>query len=1669
MPVPSAPSGFEVDELHRVMTEPPGAAQVDKTLRHLATAGHRTLTDPAAGELRANLARMDSILARLDGEGEGGAAEGADEIARILRRMGAIAASSRGAPHLAQFQRLIDERRGQLRKVIQRDHGPLRSDGPRRELRLNPPALDRLLRDSSQAQLAAQLAKAGAGSLQRLSPAPASSALAGVAQPLVGAAPVDFTAGHRAGGLGARQGGLAGAMSSLAPHLAAEARGGRPADARRVLSGMQRAPAGTALHELAKRIEEKNRVAARSRRPRGSAKALLEALQRPQNPGMARHLQANSALLSLCERAQRGHGLPVGQAGRQDVGSRGSNRLWSAVQTFHSLLRDGHKPHCWSLSSIAHAMKDGVSSALHDVSATVGGARGLAAATAQTVRQGLSGLPGGAAGLPRRAQGLGSRALHGAEGAFLRGAHLVESGEERWARAGWGGIRGTQASLAHVADAGMQAMSAGAHWAHDKVGQTGHWSRDKVHAGLEWLRKTGVVGAVGTGLRPGLSSVGSAPAQTPFGLAVRAAQRASDWAKHGGLARAWHGAQHLAGRALEGLKAATHATSSFLQSPGGQLLVTGLSLAASFIPGGLVVKAVIGGGIGALQAISEGKDWKGVLASAAGGALIGALPFMKMGPLAKLGIGALQGGLTALASGGSFKDALKGAAGGALDSVDPGAFHALKRLKGFTTAEKLLKGKALSKAEKALLERGKLAAPLRALEMAMSNPRMRRSMGALERAAGKAVKGGVWVSGKAARAQRVLDQAVRAGDHVHGVLSQVHDLAPGLAEALGDNAAGHFVGALGEWAGKGDGALSGALERGHQASDLLHQSRGVLDKGLGSAGVKNPAKADRRMMARKGGRPLEHVEAARRVRRGHRPELDLARANTRRTGGEHGEVDAPRSRAGHGPQGRLERALARGRTLIREGEAVADGVHEGLGKVHVTVAHGLLGAEEIQRGLEGAARLARSGAGLVGEESELGSHLLELSDRADRIHGSLQQGIDLAGSFDEKIEGVEGALEKIPGVHAHSPLEKATHLEGRHRHRGHPHPEEQDGETPHLGDPDKAARASGKGMRLGRHVEVGLDKAAHLAGSLARMLGEDEPIGQLAGQLEEAAHGGYDKLHEALAMTARGKPFLHKGRELFQRGVGEMEKEARHALPDQQRFSSPLAGGQRPGPDALRPARGGSDPGPAAAASEQHAELRRHFAGSAEGPHGLAGEKTQEAGRATGLAGLPSHGRRYQGGRDDPGFDLLEEGRLHVHRGAIRGSMGIEDGQQVESAAPDGWIGSGEGVKVFSEVFGAFLPAEVAAATSQSRDRRRQTRHGRGGHGRAAGRAQAQGRTGFFKGLFDHLHDFADRVAGWAHTGESVLGKGMHLAETGMHGLSWLENAAERTQGIAGKAEGFLDRIGLHQMASFAGRIGEAAGWADGEASLLHGGLEKADRWMGKGKALAGEVAGGARVASDLFAEASEGRVLHLFKASRSGDGIDGRTAPERVRLGSALDEPRRLDVTTLSRMEGFLGGSLAGVRIHTGPGAAEVTGRFNAEAVTVQDHIFFAPGRFNPASIEGQRLLAHELTHVLQKGRPNLDVRTAETEALRAEHGLGSSPDMTTLDLRQPRPDWKLPDGMGTASQGGVHTAKRNRSRGDDAAAKDTLPDGEEFLEQVSGRVYDLLMEELEHSFESR
>jgi hypothetical protein len=62
-----------------------------------------------------------------------------------------------------------------------------------------------------------------------------------------------------------------------------------------------------------------------------------------------------------------------------------------------------------------------------------------------------------------------------------------------------------------------------------------------------------------------------------------------------------------------------------------------------------------------------------------------------------------------------------------------------------------------------------------------------------------------------------------------------------------------------------------------------------------------------------------------------------------------------------------------------------------------------------------------------------------------------------------------------------------------------------------------------------------------------------------------------------------------------------------------------------------------------------------------------------------------------------------------------------------------------------------------------------------------------------------------------------------------------------------------------------------------------------------------------------------------------------------------------------------------SGVRVHTGPEAAEAAGSVNARAFTVGRDIVFGAGQYAPQSRDGLWLLAHELTHVIQQGRDTL------------------------------------------------------------------------------------------------
>jgi len=109
------------------------------------------------------------------------------------------------------------------------------------------------------------------------------------------------------------------------------------------------------------------------------------------------------------------------------------------------------------------------------------------------------------------------------------------------------------------------------------------------------------------------------------------------------------------------------------------------------------------------------------------------------------------------------------------------------------------------------------------------------------------------------------------------------------------------------------------------------------------------------------------------------------------------------------------------------------------------------------------------------------------------------------------------------------------------------------------------------------------------------------------------------------------------------------------------------------------------------------------------------------------------------------------------------------------------------------------------------------------------------------------------------------------------------------------------------------------------------------------------------------------------------------RRAPPRIQrytegnAGSALTAPRSvdrvlagpsqpMDAAVRFDMEQRFGHDFSLVRVHSGAAAAQSARDVSAHAYTVGNHIVFGEGTYAPSTLGGRRLIAHELTHVVQQ-----------------------------------------------------------------------------------------------------
>jgi hypothetical protein len=116
-------------------------------------------------------------------------------------------------------------------------------------------------------------------------------------------------------------------------------------------------------------------------------------------------------------------------------------------------------------------------------------------------------------------------------------------------------------------------------------------------------------------------------------------------------------------------------------------------------------------------------------------------------------------------------------------------------------------------------------------------------------------------------------------------------------------------------------------------------------------------------------------------------------------------------------------------------------------------------------------------------------------------------------------------------------------------------------------------------------------------------------------------------------------------------------------------------------------------------------------------------------------------------------------------------------------------------------------------------------------------------------------------------------------------------------------------------------------------------------------------------VPEDELPQGDDGILFKRLEGSKSES-----DDPQKVK--AELGSGRPLDGDVRSQMETAFGHNFSNVRVQTDSRAASLATNLNAHAFTIGNEIAFGPNEYHPGTHSGDRLLAHELAHVVQQGR---------------------------------------------------------------------------------------------------
>lgn len=144
-------------------------------------------------------------------------------------------------------------------------------------------------------------------------------------------------------------------------------------------------------------------------------------------------------------------------------------------------------------------------------------------------------------------------------------------------------------------------------------------------------------------------------------------------------------------------------------------------------------------------------------------------------------------------------------------------------------------------------------------------------------------------------------------------------------------------------------------------------------------------------------------------------------------------------------------------------------------------------------------------------------------------------------------------------------------------------------------------------------------------------------------------------------------------------------------------------------------------------------------------------------------------------------------------------------------------------------------------------------------------------------------------------------------------------------------------------------------------------------------------------------------------------------------------------------KIEPKLGAELGDVRVHTGSDSAQAATQLGARAFTTGRDVHFGSGQFAPGTKEGDRLLVHELTHVVQGQRSGIQRKEAHDSDATGEHAghevsqpgepaeqeADAVADKVTEDLHAPGGDKGAKDAKKDKQNGGAEAASAHDKHG--------------------------------------